>query len=55
MVHAFEPVGIRLSPPRRPWSHPQLLAVSRRRLALKRRRLQAIVLAPSRPRRAAAP
>jgi hypothetical protein len=51
MLHQLDLIGVRLSLQRQLWTRPQLLAVSRRRLATRRRRLQAILLAPSRRRR----
>jgi hypothetical protein len=51
MFHQFELVGVRLSLQRQLWPRPDIRAMTRRRRAVRRRRLQAVVLAPSRPRR----
>jgi hypothetical protein len=49
MFDQFELIGLRPSWQRQLWSRPQVRAASRRRRALRRRRLQAAVLAPARP------
>jgi hypothetical protein len=50
MFHQFDLIGLRPSLQRQLWSSgPQVRAASRRRRALRRRRLQAAVFAPARP------
>jgi len=49
MFDQFELIGLRPSWQRQLWSRPQVRAASRRRRALRRRRLQAALLAPARP------
>jgi hypothetical protein len=46
MFRQFELAGVRLPLQRQVWSRPNVRAMSRRRRALRRRRLQGIVLAP---------
>jgi hypothetical protein len=46
MFHQFELVGVRLSLQRQLWPRPHIRAMTRRRRAIRRRRLQAIALAP---------
>ena len=48
MFHQFALFGLPLSLQRQLWSRPQVRAASRRRRALRRRRLQVAVLAPPR-------